>query len=236
MFDLDYEPMTVTRNVSGEVVSHEVQALDSTTQHGEPMLFLPLNADVEEGDLVDIPRPSGRLKRVRLTQVDHLDPARLGMGMGRDLAHTEVRYELAPDAVVHKPRPVDLPGLHPHVSAAAGSKYAAGHYGDAVFAAFRAVDLRVQRLSGINDTGRGLMGVAFKSGAPVLDVTSDGVSSQTHEAESDGYRFLFMGAMAALRNAQGHEELSISADEAMEQLAFASLLMRRLDLAEARLV
>lgn len=220
----------------GEVTTHEIQAWNSTTQQGAARLFMPLNSNIEEGDLVDIPRPNGRTKRVRVTQVSHHDASRVGMPRGgTDLSHTEVSYELAQDAVVHKPRPVDLPGLHPLVSAAAGSKYAAGHFGAAVFAALRAIDNRVKRLTGLDKTGQGLMAVAFKSDSPQLDVTTDGVSDQTSADERDGYRFLFMGAIAALRNFHGHEEHETTPEVAMEQLAVASLLMRRLDLAEARL-
>lgn len=237
MLRIQHEPMTVTRNDMGEVTTHEVQAWDSTNQQGEPRLFLPLHSDIEEGDLVDIPRPNGRGKRVRVTQVSHHDASRVGMvrHVRDELSHTEVSYELAQDAIVLKPQPVDLPGLHPLVSAAAGSKYAAGHLGAAVFAAFRAVDNRVKRLTGLDKTGQGLMAVAFKSDTPLLDVTTDGVSDQTRSDERDGYRFLFMGAIAALRNFHGHEEHETTPEVAMEQLAVASLLMRRLDLAEARL-
>lgn len=46
---------------------------------------------------------------------------------------------------------------------------------------------------------------------------------------------MFMGAVVGIRNPRAHEQFeAMDENEALEELAFASLLMRRLDDAEAR--
>ena len=77
------------------------------------------------------------------------------------------------------------------------------------------------------------MGTVFGKNS-VLDVTT--TEGKNAEAEKNGFRFLFMGAMSGIRNPRGHgSRVNDTAEEALELLALASLLMRRLDLAEGRL-
>ena len=48
--------------------------------------------------------------------------------------------------------------------------------------------------------------------------------------EQKGYRFLFSGAVMAIRNPRGHEvNLNDDVDTCLDHLAFASLLLRRLE-------
>ncbi len=55
------------------------------------------------------------------------------------------------------------------------------------------------------------------------------LSSQSERDEQDGYKFLFAGAMLAIRNPRGHEYSVVdSPDECLDHLAFASMLLRRL--------
>jgi uncharacterized protein (TIGR02391 family) len=54
--------------------------------------------------------------------------------------------------------------------------------------------------------------------------------------EREGFKFLFAGAILGLRNPRGHgPQRDDDPEEAMEYLALASLLMRRLDDAEGTL-
>ena len=77
--------------------------------------------------------------------------------------------------------------------------------------------------------GRDLMAQAFRPNSPLLLLASAG-GSRTSENIQTGYQFLFMGAMAAIRNPHAHEPAEdLIANEALERLAFASFLMRRLD-------
>lgn len=194
-------------------------------------MMFPITTDVEEGDQVEYELPNGKTRTVRLTEVVHNRSPR-GMGSGR-LDHIEAKYVLA-----SRPRPVaqpkfDLPGLHAAISEASGTLYRDGHYRQAVFDALQAVEHRVQTLTGRSESGRDLMGKVFGGTAPQLDVTR--ASGRNAEDERGGFAQLFMGAMLGIRNPRGHgSAVQDSAEEAMEYLAFASLLMRRLDLAEER--
>jgi uncharacterized protein (TIGR02391 family) len=53
--------------------------------------------------------------------------------------------------------------------------------------------------------------------------------------EQRGYRSIFAGAAAGIRNPRGHEvDIGDTPDEALDYLALASLLLRRLDVAGVR--
>ncbi|MFE2345726.1 TIGR02391 family protein [Kitasatospora cineracea] len=122
--------------------------------------------------------------------------------------------------------------LHPSVAEVAESRFESGHFADAVFAAFKAVEHRVQMLSGSTEIGEKLMGIALGSAAPMLTVTRS--SGGSLQSEQSGMRDLFKGAMQALRNPRGHgPNQADEFAEAQEMLVLASFLMRRLDIAEA---
>lgn len=75
---------------------------------------------------------------------------------------------------------------------------------------------------------------AFKPQGFKLDVGVE--EGRSGEDERDGFFHLFRGAMVGIRNPKAHE-LAHGDDpnEALETLALASLLHRRLDIAESRL-
>lgn len=126
-----------------------------------------------------------------------------------------------------------MPGLHPQVSAAAGALLEDGHLSQAVFEAFKAVEARVQQLTDRAESGHALMASAFDEKGPLLDIAS--TTGRNAKDEQTGFRFLFMGAITGVRNPRGHGETPVdSRDEALECLTLASLLMRRLDLAEKK--
>lgn len=190
--------------------------------------FLPITADVEEGDLLERKLRNGKTQTIRLTKVTHYETP----GPGRQLDHIEAKFVNAQARPSVAQRKVTLPGLHSKVSDAAGALYEDGHYSRAIHAAFQAVEARVQQLTGSGDIGQKLMGDAFKSGG--LDVTTS--VGANRDSERDGFKLLFMGAIGGLRNPRAHgEDVPVGAEEALECLAFASLLMRRLDKAEERL-
>ncbi|WP_240496252.1 TIGR02391 family protein [Streptomyces torulosus] len=124
--------------------------------------------------------------------------------------------------------------LHPDVAAVAAERFQKGQHADAVFRAYQAVENRVQTLIGSSEVGTRLMGLALASDTPKLVVTRSTGSSLASERE--GFQNLFRGAMAGLRNPRAHGPHDVDdPEEAQEMLVFASLLMRRLDLAEAEL-
>jgi uncharacterized protein (TIGR02391 family) len=106
-----------------------------------------------------------------------------------------------------------------------------GHAAAAIFEAFKAVNNRVKRLTGLTEDGKALMGRTFDEQLPKLRINAG--LNRSDRDEQEGFKLIFMGAMLGIRNPKAHEELAITQeDRALEYLALASLLMRRLDDAE----
>jgi hypothetical protein len=56
------------------------------------------------------------------------------------------------------------------------------------------------------------------------------MSNESERDEQSGFRFIFAGSMAAIRNPRGHEvNLPDTIDLCLDHLSFASVLLRRLD-------
>ncbi|MGD0197240.1 MAG: TIGR02391 family protein [Solirubrobacteraceae bacterium] len=145
---------------------------------------------------------------------------------GRLIVGEPVRGAAA--AVGDLARDTRLAALHDHIREVAQKPFEASQPAAAVFEAFKAVNGRVQELTGLDLDGRDLMAQTFGDKAPRLLLAQP--DTKTGASIQDGYRFLFMGAMAAIRNPHAHEtSIDVDENEALEQLALASLLMRRLD-------
>jgi uncharacterized protein (TIGR02391 family) len=130
-------------------------------------------------------------------------------------------------------RRLGLEGLHPAVLAAAGDLFTDGHYSQAIFEAFKAVEVRVRDQSGLPGWGQDLMARAFAPDAARIDIRHE--SGQSGADEQEGFKFLFMGAMRGIKNPKSHGMIKLTdTQRALEYLALASLLMRRLDDAESR--
>lgn len=212
----------------GAVKDFDIQGIDLGQKDG---LTFSVDADVEIGDEVTEILPNGKSKTMRLREVQvHQSPFATGR-----LDHTAAKYEVVSDrAALRQPTPITLPGLHSLISTASGSQVASRHYDNAVFDAFKAVEDRVKKLTGETDIGRRLMTSVFNEQNPLLDITSDNADADQQDDEREGFRFLFMGGAQGIRNPRGHgPDLATDEQEALEMLAFASLLMRRLDRAEA---
>ncbi|MET7889967.1 TIGR02391 family protein [Streptomyces mirabilis] len=123
--------------------------------------------------------------------------------------------------------------LHPLIAKVAAERFNSGL--DAVALAFQEVEHRVQTLTGVNEIGEKLMGIALgaKSGPPRVapQITVTWSTGGSLESEQNGMQFLFKGAMGALRNPRMHgPDAKDARDEAEEMLVIASFLMRRLDI------
>ena len=80
-----------------------------------------------------------------------------------------------------------------------------------------------------------LMIKAFAEVDPPISLGN--LETETGRNIQAGYRFIFMGAARAIRNPDAHEQFKMLGNgDALETLAFASLLMRRLDDATLRTV
>jgi uncharacterized protein (TIGR02391 family) len=122
-------------------------------------------------------------------------------------------------------------GLHPKIENEARPQFLIGKYELGVFAALKAVEIRVRRLGGYADevVGADLMNKAFGPNGPLKDPSAT-------KGEADGTRALFVGAYGVFRNPVGHREVNYDeVAEAAEAVGTASLLMRILDRVERRL-
>jgi hypothetical protein len=147
----------------GTIVEFDIQAQDLGHEHG---ITFAVDADVEVGDEVTDTLPNGKTKTMRLREVQvHQSP----FGGGGRLDHTAAKYDVVSGrAALRQPTPVSLPGLHPRISAASGSRIATHHYDDAVFNAFTAIEDRVKTLSGSTLSGKPLMANVFNEQSPAL--------------------------------------------------------------------
>lgn len=118
--------------------------------------------------------------------------------------------------------------------AAASKLFADQQYDSAVTGALKSVDVRVRDLTSLTISGAALMQEAFKPTQPRLDVGVE--TGRSGDDEREGYFYLFRGAMVGIRNPKSHElSHGDDPDEALEVLALASLLHRRLDIAAGRM-
>lgn len=187
--------------------------------------YVAKETPVYEGDMIEFPDPRGGVMRYFAEKVVIND---LPNGPFADMAFTEVHLskELPPRTA--PVRRLSFENLHPAVIEASADLFADGHFSGAVSEAFKSIELRVRNLVGTETSGTKLMDDAFGGKEPRLRVSlHDGRSGQD---EQSGFHAVFRGAMLGIRNPGAHE-LAVDQDpqEALEYLALASLLHRRLD-------
>ena len=101
------------------------------------------------------------------------------------------------------------------------------HYAESTFEAFKFLDRKVSEFSGIKESGQKLMMAAL---ADVGPIKLNSLQSDSEKDEQSGFRFMFAGAVSAVRNPRGHEFSQFdSAQTCLDHLSLASLLMRRLE-------
>jgi len=118
--------------------------------------------------------------------------------------------------------------LHPAIATVSNDLYKNGHYAQAVEAAAKEIERLVKEKSGMPDKyGSSLMQHVFSSNSPKLKFNS--LSSQSDKDEQQGFMYLYTGAVMAIRNPRAHENRIDAPEEALEYIAFISLLAKRLD-------
>jgi len=124
--------------------------------------------------------------------------------------------------------PFDRRNLYPHLPTKVKSLFDDGHYAESTFEAFKFVDKLVQKHSGVGETGVKLMMQVFSETNPSITLTP--LQNASEIDEQKGYKFMFSGAVMAIRNPRGHEiNLNDDVDTCLDHLAFVSLLVRRLE-------
>ncbi len=189
-------------------------------------LRLPIGTDVQIRDHVEHHPPNDEPRM--MTVIDVIHPHMPGASTVDD--HIEVTCVPSRRAAIPQ---VTTPTLHPMMSAAL-ALVEDGRMSEAVLEALRLVEERVRSLTASDDSGHTLMESMFGARPPQLDITT--TTGPAAEDEREGFRLLFIGAMLGLRDPHGTgRAVPATADETLEYLAVASMLMRRLDRAESRL-
>ena len=120
--------------------------------------------------------------------------------------------------------------MHSKIIRVAKQRFENGFYADAVEAAFKEINLQVKtkcKDRHQNKDGKGLMTMAFSANNPVLKFEPS--SSYSDFDIQEGYMHMFAGAMQGIRNPKAHENDVIDKADALRKLAFASMLMYKLD-------
>lgn len=118
--------------------------------------------------------------------------------------------------------------VHPSIQQVSKRAMDSGLFAEAVEAAFKEVNVQVKRKTGSDKDGVKLMQWVFSLESPILTLESD-ITTQSGKDTQQGYMMMFSGAMSAIRNPNAHENMTISKDDAVRKLAFASMLMYKLD-------
>ncbi|MGB8275348.1 MAG: TIGR02391 family protein [Alphaproteobacteria bacterium] len=129
--------------------------------------------------------------------------------------------------------PFDARNIHADLSSDVKRLFDNGHFAQATLEAFKFVDEEMQRISRSQDFGTSLMMRVLGGNSPTVKLNPG--MTKTEKDEQEGFKFLFAGAMLAIRNPRGHRSgLSDDPDTCLDHLSLASLLLRRLDEAGLR--
>lgn len=149
---------------------------------------------------------------------------------GRLVIGERVRVE--PGTVSPLGRDARLAALHADIRQVT-ERFVEDHLDVAIFEAFKAINNRVQQMTGLDLDGSQLMDETLGVAHPRI-VFAD-VSTKTGRNIQQGLHFMFKGAVQGIRNPDAHEQFKLlDEEEALEELTFASMLMRRLDSATVR--
>jgi|GEM_PF-1564821 len=114
--------------------------------------------------------------------------------------------------------------LHPLILSEPYQLFEDGHFNEAVRKVGERFEDKVREISGMESSGRDLMSKAFADGRCL---NLNGLEKENHDSFIVGYKFLAMGAMAAIRNVFSHgDEESRSPEECYEMLLFFNLMFR----------
>ena len=99
--------------------------------------------------------------------------------------------------------PFDNRNIHPGLPAKVRILFDDGHFPEATSLAFKFLDKRINKISGIPKSGLKLMMDAFDGASPKVKL--NGLATTSEIDEQQGYRFIFAGGMQGIRNPHTHE-------------------------------
>lgn len=117
------------------------------------------------------------------------------------------------------------------IRAVSEKSFAAEEYANSVENAFKEINVRVKKIykqeRGKELDGTPLMQTIFSPNNPVL--VFEDMNWKSGQDVQQGYMQIFTGAILAIRNPKAHENATITKEEAIQKLVFASLLMVKID-------
>lgn len=112
--------------------------------------------------------------------------------------------DLGPDVAGGVPRSIQDVGLDPAIEAASGGRYADGYYADSISSACKALNNRIQQLSGVYDKqDYDLVSHVFSPKKPILAFND--LADESDVNEQQGMMFLYQGVFKAFRNPRAHK-------------------------------
>ena len=161
--------------------------------------------------------------------LDRFERIARSVGTAQQAEASAVALAPAEDGEREEPHPFETRNIHPDLPPKVRKLFDNGHWEESVFQAFKFIEQEVKRISGVRGrTGYALMMDAFNESNARIKINSLVTDSEIDEQR--GYKSIFAGAAAGIRNPRGHEvDIGDTPDEALDYLALASLLLRRLD-------
>src|ERR1035437_4284224 len=124
--------------------------------------------------------------------------------------------------------PFDSRNIHPDLPVKVRELFDDGHFPEATSLAFKYLDKKVQKYSGLTESGYKLMMGAFDGATPKVKLNP--LVTTSEKDEQQGYRFVFAGSMEGIRNPRAHEVIIVDdPDICLDHLSLVSLLLRRLE-------
>jgi|SRR3989339_1368341 len=119
--------------------------------------------------------------------------------------------------------------IHPTIAKVSKRLFDNKHYSQAIFEAFKKVNIIVKTKSGRSDLdGKALMLTVFSVNNPILKFNR--LKTQSDKDEQEGFMHLFAGAIMGIRNPKGHEiVIQKDVDRTLSYLSFAGLLCHLLN-------
>lgn len=140
-------------------------------------------------------------------------------------AHDFTEGDTGIGSTVH---PFEERNIHADLPAEVRRLFDNGHYAQATFEALKYLDEEIQRISSDTDFGKSLMMRVFGGTPPKIPLNPGMTPSE--QSEQEGYKFIFAGAMAGIRNPRGHKTGVVDdPDTCLDHLSLTSMLLRKLE-------
>lgn len=121
--------------------------------------------------------------------------------------------------------------MHPKIIDVSKRLFESNFFAESVEAALKEINVVVKELyekkGKPEKDGADLMFSAFPRSNPILRFNN--LTTKTDQDIQEGYMHLFAGAMFGIRNPKAHANEKITMEDALRKLAFASMLMYKLD-------